>query len=244
MKKVAITQFPELDYSVNEAMNTLCTNLTFAGNDIKRILITSCQSDEGKSFTSMNVMRTLASMGNAVVLVDADLRKSVLASQYGITYDKNTLGLSHYLSRDIELSEIVYETDIVGAYMVPSGHDVPNSMQLLNSEYFNKLMESLATMFDFVIVDTPPIGAIIDAAVIARSCDGAVFVVSENKATKRELSSAKRQIETAGCTVLGSVLNQVSLRSHSNKYYNRSMYMNYGNANGYYRRDSAKRDKK
>lgn len=76
MNQVELTRFPALDYACKEAMNTLCTNLTFVGGMRNRIMITSCNASEGKSFLSMNIMRTLAQLGHSVVLVDADLRRS------------------------------------------------------------------------------------------------------------------------------------------------------------------------
>ena len=78
MKRVRIENFPELDYATNEALNTLCTNLVFMGDSVSRILVTSCRADEGKSFISMNIMRTMARMGRTVALVDAERRAGVL----------------------------------------------------------------------------------------------------------------------------------------------------------------------
>lgn len=236
MKSIAITKFPELDYNANEALNTLCTNVTFMGSDIRRIMITSCHPQEGKSFMSMNITRTLASMGKAVVLVDSDLRKSVLASRYGIRLPKDSLGLSHYLAREqLTVDDVLYETNIVGAYFVPSGHDVINSMQLLSNWRFPDLMKQLSAIFDYIIVDAPPVGVIVDAAMIARACDGTIFVVAEDATTKHELADAVRQINTSGTPVLGSVFNKVSTATHGGKYYNRSKY--YGSSYmRYYRR--------
>ena len=133
MKTVKIENFPALDYATNEALNTLGTNLVFAGDEVRRILITSCREHEGKSFISMGIMHTLASMGYNVVLVDADLRRSVVASTYGVRFTVEALGLSHFLSRRIPLEDVVYEADIPGNYIVPVGHDVANSMQLLST---------------------------------------------------------------------------------------------------------------
>lgn len=235
MKRVKVENFPQLDYSTNESLNTLATNVVFAGDDIRRILVTSCREHEGKSFVSMGLMRTLASMGYSVVLVDADLRRSVIASKYGIRFPAEGMGLSHYLSRRLSLDEIAYETDIPGAYIVPVGHDVVNSMQLLSSWRFEELLTQLAEKVDYVIVDTPPVGAIVDAAVIAKSCDGAILVVSANLATKQEVVNAKQQIEKSGCPMIGAVLNKVEMTRSSSKYYHR-YYAAY-ESKGYYRRE-------
>lgn len=227
MKRVRIENFPELDYATNESLNTLCTNLVFMGDSVSRILVTSCRADEGKSFISMSIMRTLASMGYSVVLVDADLRQSVLASKYDIRYPENAQGLIHYLSRGIPIDDFTYATNIPGAYIIPTGCTVINSMQLLNSVRFEELMEQLAEKVDYVIVDTPPVGTIVDAAMVAKSCDGAVLVVASNVTSKQEVVNAKQQIELSGCPVIGAVLNKLELDRSSSKYYYRSMYSSY-----------------
>ena len=87
MKQLKITKFPELDYAGSEAFNTLSTNLSFAGETVKKIMITSCHASEGKSYLSMNLMRTLAQRGMKVALVDADLRRSVVNAQYGLQFE-------------------------------------------------------------------------------------------------------------------------------------------------------------
>lgn len=235
MKQVKVENFPQLDYATNEALNTLCTNIVFSGENVRRILVTSCREHEGKSFVSMGIMNTLASMGYSVVLVDADLRRSVIASKYGIRFPNDGMGLSHFLTRRIALEDVAYETDIPGAYMIPVGRDVVNSMQLLSSLRFEELMNLLLEKVDYVIVDTPPVGAIVDAAVVAKSCDGAIIVVASNLATKKELVSAKQQIEKSGCPVIGAVLNKVEM-TRSSKYYHR--YYGAYESKGYYRRDS------
>ncbi|MBE5801462.1 MAG: CpsD/CapB family tyrosine-protein kinase [Clostridiales bacterium] len=237
MKRIKIENFPELDYATKEAMNTLCTNIVFAGDSVRRILVTSCREHEGKTFISMGIMHTLASMGYAVVLIDGDLRRSVLASKYGIHLPANTQGLAHYLSREISLDDVVCATDVPGAYVIPVGHDVVNSMQLLNNWRFEELLDQLSSKVDYVIVDTPPVGAIVDAAVVAKSCDGAILVVSSNLVTKQEVANAKKQIEKSGCPMIGAVLNKVQMDRSSSRYYHRSMYAAYESKN-YYRRSS------
>ncbi len=87
MKQLKITKFPALDYAGNEAFNTLSTNLSFAGASVKKIMITSCHASEGKSYLSMNLMRTLAQRGMKVALVDADLRRSMVNSDYGLKFE-------------------------------------------------------------------------------------------------------------------------------------------------------------
>lgn len=230
MKSVSIKNFDTLDYATNEALNTLVTNLSFAGTDVRVIMLTSCQLQEGKSFLSMNLMRTLANVGKRVVLVDADLRKSVLMARYGISAPANAMGLSHYLANMCTINDVVYSTNIAGAYLVPVGQDVVNSLMLLNKARLSSLLKGLASSFEVVLVDAPPVGIIIDAAEIAKSCDGVLFVVSSNNVTRRELVDATRQIQKTGCPILGAVLNKVTFDTHSSKkYYHKAYYANYSN---------------
>ena len=107
-------------------------------------------------------------------------------------------------------------------------HEVSNSLSLLNTPRLPLLLNNLAKDFEMVIVDAPPVGVLIDAAEIARFCDGTLFVVSYNEISRRELSESKRQIERAGCKILGAVLNKVTFDTFSSKrYYNKSYYTYY-----------------
>lgn len=229
MNNIEITRFKPLTYACAEAMNTLCTNLTFAGKDKKVIMITSAQAHEGKSFVSMNAMRTLAGLGHKVVLVDADLRRSQIASKYGMKVTSgNGVGLAHYLAGMCDVDEVIYETNIANASIIPLGHDVSNSLALLSSGRLNELLSYLRKRFDYVLVDAPPVGIIIDAAEIAKSCDGTMIALKYNAVSRRELLEVKRQIDRTECPILGVVLNSVEFDSLSSKrYYHRSAYNNY-----------------
>ena len=230
MKRLDTTRLPALDYTATEAVNTLCTNLSFVGKDVKRIMVTSCREAEGKSFLSINILRTMANLGKRVALVDADLRRSASVARYGIRMPDGVLeyGITHFLAGMCDAEEILYSTNIPGAYMSPVGYEVSNSLSLLSNRLFPEFLEYLANQFDFVIVDAPPVGMIIDAAEIAKSCDGTLFVVDYNKVSRRELQDAKQQIERSGCPVLGAVLNNVTFDSYtSKKYYNKYYHTRY-----------------
>jgi len=229
MNKLELTRFKQVNYACREAVNTLCTNLKFAGKDKKRIMITSCIAHEGKSFVAINMMRTLAELGQKVILVDADLRKSQIAVRYGLHITEgNGYGMAHYLAGMCSVDEIVYETDIPGAYMIPVGREVTNSLALLSTPRLKHMLNELKERFDFVLVDAPPVGVIIDAAEIAKSCHGTIFAVKYNTISRRDLAEAKNQIDRTGCKVLGAVLNDVDLDAvSSKKYYNKSYYNHY-----------------
>ncbi|MGN0183689.1 MAG: CpsD/CapB family tyrosine-protein kinase [Aristaeellaceae bacterium] len=225
MNELNIARFPPLSYAGTEAVNALCTNLSFSGPGVRKIMITSCHSGEGKSCLSMNLMRTLARLGKVVTLVDADLRRSTLASRYGFQFRNSDqrLGLAHYLAARAAAKDVIYRTNLEGAYLVPLGREVSNPLPLLSAQRFERLLDELARQSDYVLVDVPPVGMVIDAAQIAKYCDGTLIVVDYNSVHRRELIGAKNQLEQTGCPILGTVLNRVDYNSYlSKKYYYKS----------------------
>ena len=164
MKNVTLRNLPELSYAGNEAINTLCTNLTFSGENIKVIMLTSCHASEGKSFLALNIVRTMAKLGKRVCLIDCDLRKSVLARRYLQFDTTQNRGATHFLAGMADVDEVLYETDIPNMYIVPCGRNVSNSLPLVTSSRLNDLIHTIAVEMDYVIVDAPPVGMLIDAA--------------------------------------------------------------------------------
>jgi capsular exopolysaccharide synthesis family protein len=229
LQKLEITHFPALDYASAEAMNTLCTNLMFSGSRFHRIMFTSCRANEGKTYIAMNVARKMAELGKRVMLVDADLRRSAIDTGFATLYAKAApKGLTHYLSGQCALEEALYQSNLSGLYISPVGRRVSNSITLLNDAGFQKMLDRISETMDYIIIDAPPIGLLIDAAVIAKQCDGTIFVVRANEISRRELVEAKQQIIRSGCQILGAVLNDVSLKSYGNrKYYAKRYHKHY-----------------
>ena len=223
--------FKKLDYPTREAFNTLCANLSFTGGDIRKIMVTSCHPHEGKSFVTINLMRSLVNSGMRVLLVDADIRASSLQSTYGIVIEtpdgSKYNGLTGYLSGRCHLGSIVGVTDIEDAYLILPGRNVINSYMLFNTPRFKTLLDTLIPEFDVILIDTPPIGAVIDAAKIAPLCDGALFVVKSGQTTDEELKEGITQIEKTNCPILGYVLNQYDEGEFGGKYYHKNKYGQY-----------------
>ncbi len=241
MNHLEITRFPETDYYCTEALNTLCTNISYSGVEMKTVMVTSRYDKEGKSFVSMNLLRSLASLKKKVVLLDADMRCSDIIGRFRLKFEGNTSnGLAHYLSGMCPIDDIIYETDIEGAFFIPIGREITNPLPLLHSDEMRKLMEYLRESFDYVIVDTPPAGLIVDAIDIAKYCDGSLIVVSYKRGKLKDISEIKSMIEKTGCTVLGTVMNNVDLKSISSRkyYYSSERY-----AAEYYSRESQKNKK-
>ncbi|MBQ9007878.1 MAG: CpsD/CapB family tyrosine-protein kinase [Clostridia bacterium] len=242
MKQCIIGNLSPLDYTGEESLNTICANLLFAGRDKKVFIVTSCTASEGKSHTVMHIARNLAERGRRICIVDADLRRSMNVSTYRIRTEDGSpwTGLAHYLAGYNEMPEVVYQTNIPRLYFIPIGRELVNPIRLLDTEDFNDLLRRLAKEFDMVLIDAPPVGVVVDAAVIASRCDGCIFVIEYNKTHRREINAAQRQIENSGCPMLGCILNKVDVNSLSSKhYYNRSYRSHY--YSNYYKKDKDKR---
>lgn len=234
MRKATIKRFTAPDYSGTEAINTICTNLSFSGRNCKRIAFTSYMAGAGKTYISLNVLYNLAKRGKHVLLIDADLRRSNIVSRLRMETEGEMLGLAHYLAGHCNLDDCIYETNMYGACIMPAGRDITSPMTLIDTPYFGEMLDHLAAQFDLILVDTPPVGLVIDAAEIARRCDGCVLVVNYNTTRRRELVEAKNQMEQSGCPILGCVINKVTFESLSaKKYYNKSYYNHYYKS-GYY----------
>ncbi|MBE5800738.1 MAG: CpsD/CapB family tyrosine-protein kinase [Clostridiales bacterium] len=246
MVEMDITHFDELEYQAAEAVNTLCANLSFVGSEYRKIMVTSCHPQEGKSFVTMNLMRSLARLGHRVILIDADIRASALQAVYGINVvsasNKKYHGLVGYLVGRSSIDDIVGKTSIPGAYMILAGRTVTNSLPLFNKPRFEHLIETLSQAFDIILIDTPPVGTIIDAAKIAQSSDGILFVVQSGGTSSTEMQAAIHQIEKTGCPIMGYVLNKSPERAES-KYYYSSGYRPANRGKPYVREKTAARRK-
>lgn len=220
----------ELDFSGSEAVNMICSNLMFAGKNIKKIVVTSCEPNDGKSFVAMQAAVNMAKRGKKVLLIDADLRNSCLNIRYDIRMAGYRMGLAHYLSGQCVLEDAIYETNLQNVYLIPIGKDVQAPLSLIVSPDFEKLIKEMGELFDLVIIDAPPIGLVIDAAEIAKCCDGSILIVEYAKTRLRSLREAKQQMERAGTPILGCVLNKVSMSriTASNKYYGVNGEYGYG----------------
>lgn len=215
-----ISNFPKLDFVCNEAMNTLCTNLSYCGKDIRKIMITSRYAGEGKSYISMNLLRTFSQLGKKTVIIDTDLRASGIQSDYRLRYSTSEhYGLSEYLSGLCSMEDAIYQTNLPNTCMIPAGHEAPNPLQLLDTQMMGDLIEQLAEQFDVVLVDTPPVGMLVDAVAMAKFCDGALLVVGYCKGKQQEIGDAVENIRQTGCKVLGAVLNGVKFNKMSNRHY-------------------------
>ena len=223
-RKVNLKRNIKEDYAYDEAIKTLRTNLQFCGSSIKVIMFTSSLPDEGKSDISFSLALSLAQIGKKTLVIDADIRKSVLVTRYNA--GREIYGLSQYLSGQRSLDEVIYETGRDSLNVIFAGPYSPNPAELLEEELFTNLVKKVRDEYDYVIIDTPPMASLIDGAIVARNCDGAVIVIESGAISYRLEQKVKEQIENANCRVLGVVLNKVDIRNEA--YYGK--YGKYGSS--------------
>lgn len=224
---VQMTDPRKVDYAYREAVKTLRTNIQFAGKNIRSILITSCFPNEGKSDVVMQLAREFGNIGKRVVLLDADIRKSSLLSRYQIR--KRIKGLSQYLSGQTSIESVLYKTNFDNVDIIFAGPTAPNPSELLTDSAFSDLLLVLRQNYDYVLVDTPPIIGMSDAAIAAQSCDGSILVMESKRVSYRIAQKAKESLTNSGSHILGVVLNKVDMARE--RYYSR---YSYGYGSGYY----------
>lgn len=214
------------DFFTQEAYKTLRTNLQFCGADVRVIALTSCNENEGKSTISMNLGKSLAELGKQVLVIDADMRKSVMAGRN--TNAKKPVGLSEILTGMISIGDGIYSTQYENLHMIFAGKYPPNPVELLSGRYFAALLKECRKVYDYVIIDTPPLGMVIDAAVIAPLCDGTAIVMAENRVRSKQALELMAQLKKTDCKILGVIRNQVGGGKSSYYKKNSKYYSAYG----------------
>ncbi len=225
MKRIELEFEGENNYFIKEAFNTLRTNVLFSGKSVKTIVVTSCFAHEGKSTISFEMSRSLAEAGKQVLLVDADLRKSVMVTRH--TKERGVCGLSQLLSGQVSMEAAIYHTQIEGLDVVFSGPYPPNPTELVGQSAFKEFLDANSDAYDYIIIDAPPLGLVIDAAVIASVCDGSILVINTGHVKYRMAQNVRDQLEKSGCKLLGVVLNQADRRRSSGNGYYKSKYEAY-----------------
>ena len=220
MQNVVMTDPRKSDYFYEEAIKTLRTNIQFSGIDIKTIVLTSCYPNEGKSDVTVQLALESGKMGKKVLVVDADIRKSAYVSRYQIK--ERISGLSQYLSGQVKVRDIIYQTNFAHLDIIFAGPMAPNPSELLAQEAFEMLIRSVREIYDYVLIDTPPIASLTDAAITAKLSDGAILVIESERVSHKVAAKAKEQLEMSGCRLLGAVLNKVDTKK--DKYYSKYSY--------------------
>ena len=195
----------------SEAVRRLRTNLQFidVANRPRSIVITSSIPGEGKSTMAINLAVSLADTGARVILVDADLRRPSIAEYAGI---EGSVGLTTVLIGRADVEDVVQPLGTTTLDLLPAGQIPPNPSELLGSPAMAGLLDRLTTSYDTVVLDSPPLLPVTDAAVLSKLAGGALIVVGADRIHRPQLQETLGSLETAGAHVLGLVLNKIDRR--------------------------------
>jgi polysaccharide biosynthesis transport protein len=219
---------------ISETIRSIKANLDFVVSEKESnvLTFTSTISGEGKTFSSINLACAFALSDKKTLLIGCDLRKPKIFKDFNLT---NENGLTSYLIGKLQLSDIVNETHVNNLFVISSGPVPPNPSELLGSDKMKDLITELRKQFEYIIIDTPPIGIVTDALFLMRYSDVNVYVVRHNYTSKKVLTDLNSLIKTTGiknvCLILNDVLYK---RSKYGKYYNRYGYSYSSYDSGYY----------
>lgn len=226
----------DVPFNYVESFKSLRTNLNFIASTEKlnTFILTSAIPGEGKSNTAINLAITLAEDSKSVVVVDCDLRKPSL-NRY-LKLGHNFKGVTDILTGSATVEDALIQFEDLGIHVLTAGAVPPNPSEMLSSEPMKKLVEDLKTAFDYVILDTPPVSVVTDAAILGRYADGAILCVRSNYAPKETVQLAKERLTAVGVRILGVVLtgfdakndNKSSAYSYTYEYEYKSKSKNKG----------------
>jgi capsular exopolysaccharide synthesis family protein len=211
----------------SEALRAIRTSIIFSSADegSRAIVITSTAPGEGKTLVSTNLAVALAHAGQRTIIIDGDMRRPRTHDVFDRPQEP---GLSNVLVGTARIRDAVRMTNVPNLYLLPAGHIPPNPAELLGSTRYLELLDELRQEYDWVLIDAPPVMAVTDAAILANTATGVVFVVGAEMTSRRNALAAIEQLTTARAKFIGAVLNRVDIQRHSYYYA------------PYYRKDYAK----
>lgn len=212
-----------------ESLRSIRTSLMSVrpGNPPKRIVITSSVPEEGKTTFSITFARLLAKAGNRVLLVDCDLRRSVVLSLMNITAEKT---LTEFIHNQASEKEIIYTDAPTGLHVAGGRQNTTNAQELLANPVFKNWLDKVQNEYDFVVIDTPPIMAVADVMMLKSNADAVIFIARWDHTARTLVQNAVKQLNLTDVPVVGTVLSAINLKKQS--YYG---YGGYGNYYGRYR---------
>ena len=212
-----------------ESFRTFRTNLSYLNveDDSNSFVISSAGPNEGKTTTAMNLAVVMADSGARVVLVDADLRKPSVAKTLGI---EGGVGLSDLLAGKASFEDVLQQFGRQYLFVLPAGRIPPNPSELLGSKTMGKVLDMLSEHFDYVIIDTPPVLAVTDAAILSKKVGGTLMIAAAGKVRKQELSNALEALDTVGGNIVGIVVTMVPTKGPDAYSYSSYSYQYYGSS--------------
>ena len=188
---------------IQNAVKTMLSNIRFASvdNPMQSIVLTSAVPNEGKTTTTIELAKAIASAGNSVLLVEADMRRRSAASVLGV---HAAHGAYAVMSHALSLREAVISTGTPNFYFLDTEPNIPNPVDLLSSRAYAKLVDDACNAYDYVLFDTPPVGTFVDAAILSRLVDGVILIVKIGGAKRDEILTAYDQLQKAEANVIGA----------------------------------------
>ena len=189
-----------------EYFSALRTNIQALSNDKRVIMVSSVLEGEGKTMAAVNLAVSFAELGLKTMLVDANTRNSSMPEYF--KFKSNICGLTNYLTGTDPIEDSIYDADVKNLNIIPSGARAKNPTEILQNKNYNIMIEVFREYYDVVIIDTPSVGDIPDAAVVAKNTDGFIMVAEANRVKKQDLESCIEELEKAGSECIGVVLNK------------------------------------
>jgi len=226
--------------TISEAFRGIRTAISYSSQrkENRVYLVTSSGPKEGKSTITINVATVMAYSGTKTILIDADLRRPRIHKSFDLN---NTRGLTNVIIGDASVEDVVQPTAVENLYVLPSGPIPPNPSELLGRERMVEVLEELRGLYDRIMLDTPPIGAVTDAAVLGRIVDSVILVVHAGKTRKKMIARGLEQLNQIDVDVSGIVLNNLKV---GRKRYYPGYYDYYYYYASYYGADDEPRPKK
>jgi tyrosine-protein kinase Etk/Wzc len=207
-----IVEYPKS--MIAESFRSVRTSLQFfhKGQPKKKVLVTSSMSGDGKTFIAMNLASAFSYFGKKTLLLEFDLRNPKIAEYLHINGEK---GLSSYLINDARLEDIIQKTDIKNLDVIPTGQVPPNPVELIASDNTQHLIEILESIYDYIVIDTPPIGVVTDSFLIMDHSDANIFAVRLNYTNKKLYSSIVRDLEQKEIPNIAVIINDDEEKAQS-----------------------------
>src|SRR5690606_9540340 len=200
-----------------ECCRAIRTNILFSGADreLRVLTVTSPNPREGKTTSVIYLGTTMAQSGQRVLLVDTDMRRPRLHQSMGTTRDR---GLSNLILGDTSIEDAVKTTDVPNLFLLPCGPTPPNPAELLLTQRFQQILADLRDRYDRVILDSPPLQAVADAAVLGRLSDGVILIAKSRQTNRDALIRSSRQLAGVQAPIVGVVINSLDLTSEAYGY--------------------------
>ena len=214
----AIISYNDPKSVISEQYRAIRTNIEYSNvdQDKKTILVTSSDKNEGKTTTVSNLAVSFANLNKKILLIDCDLRNPSIHKMFRLN---NIDGLTDILAKDRAVDKCIQETELKNLYVLTAGATPPNPAEILSSEKMKNLIEDLKNMYDYIFIDTPPIGLVTDAGVLSSFTDGVVLVVKSESVEKKYLEETKKKLDAVDARILGAILNSYKSEQKDYNYY-------------------------